>query len=134
MPLYDVQCNSCGFTEEVIAPINQDDFVCSRCGKHAHKIITLSETHSFDDNAPWIRSVLDVVEKGSGKQHCEEFLRNPTRQNYKAWMKGEGIHPMEKHHGSFRSNRETPKTDIKPVVKVLAEKRAQRNRIYFSGS
>jgi len=49
-------------------------------------------------------------------------------------MKGEKLHPMEKHHGSFRTEQETPKSDMRPIVKGLLEKRAQRNRIYISGS
>ena len=123
MPLYDVQCNSCSFTEEVIASINQEDFVCSQCGKQARKIITVSSTHSFENEAPWIRSVLEVVEKNSGKAHCERFLKEPTRANYKAWMKGEGIRPMEREHGAFPTDIPKPiEPDRSRIVKEITQK------------
>ena len=123
MPIYDISCNSCGFTEEVIAPNNQEDFVCSRCGKQARKIITVSSTHSFENEAVWIRSVREVVEKDSGKPHCERFLREPTRANYHAWMKGEGIRPMEREHGAFPTDiPRAAEPDLSRVNKEIAQK------------
>ena len=134
MPIYDVQCNSCRFTEEVYAPPNQEDFTCSRCGKDARKIITLGRNHAFEDNPVWIQSVLDVVEKDSGKPHCERFLKEPTRANYKTWMKGEGIRPMEREHGAFRTEIPEPvEPDMKPIIKDLIQKKKKRERIEVWG-
>jgi hypothetical protein len=48
-----------------------------------------------DDTQGWIKSVLEVVDKDSQAPHVQNFVKDPTRRNYKAWMKGEGIRPLE---------------------------------------
>ena len=32
MPLYDFQCNNCGFIEEALLPMAQDSRLCPKCG------------------------------------------------------------------------------------------------------
>lgn len=92
MPLYDFEC-PCGRVFEAIANVDEDTRPCE-CGKQAKRIISASGHFCGNEDADWIRSVRLVVDKRGGA-HCQEFLQNPTRSNYKAWMKGEGLRPLE---------------------------------------
>lgn len=93
MPIFDFQC-SCGHIEERVEPFTVLSIKCPECGGKAEKILSVSSVFTANQDAKWIRSVRDVVQKDSGKRHCEEFLKDPTRQNYKVWMKKEGIRPL----------------------------------------
>ena len=89
----DYECQECGMvTEKIIAGEIPDKIVCE-CGGSAEKIISMSLTHPVD--AGWLKTVAEVVDKNPAKPHCQEFLRHPTRANYRAWMKGEGLRPLE---------------------------------------
>lgn len=94
MILYDYEC-PCGNTFEALAQIEEKEMPCPKCGKQARRIISSSGHYCANQDAPWIRSVVDVVDKDSTAPHVVEFRNNPTRENWKKWMKGEGIRPME---------------------------------------
>ncbi len=94
MPLYDYECK-CGTVTEAIAGVNEDTLPCRQCGKGAARIISASGQFTGNEDAPWIRSVLDVVDKKNPAQHVQEFVKNPTRSNYHRWMKGEKIVPVD---------------------------------------
>lgn len=89
MILCDFECDRCGVITEHYVKSDCTLRGCPECGGPARKIISLSQTGSYD--APWLREVLEVVDKSGKKPHCNEFLKHPTRANYKAWMKGEGL-------------------------------------------
>jgi len=95
MPLYEYHCPDCGNVEERIGKLDERNIDCSHCGGTAERKISVSGVNCANDDAPWIRSVLEVVDKDSTAPHVVEFRKNPTRTNYKAWMKGEGIRPAE---------------------------------------
>jgi len=46
------------------------------------------------ESPDWIKSIREVVNKEGGS-HCQQFLKDPTRDNYKAWMTKEGIRHLE---------------------------------------
>ena len=95
MPVYDYECDSCKTITESIEHYNTEIIVCERCNHcFARRIISASGPNCANQDAEWIRSVLEVVDKEGGK-HCQRFLKNPTRKNYNAYMKGEGIRPLE---------------------------------------
>ena len=93
-PMFDYSCQ-CGNIEEKMESSDVDIIKCSKCGANAKKIISVSGVHTANQDSVWVRSVREVVEKNSGKPHCEEFLKNPTRENYNRWMKGEGLRHLE---------------------------------------
>jgi len=95
MPVYDYQCEDpdCGCEFEVIIGI--DELVdCPICGFNAKRLITASGVPLFNQDAEWIRSVTEVVDKESHNPAAIEFLRRPTRDNMHNWMRSEGI----RHH------------------------------------
>ncbi len=95
MPIiFDVECPECGKIFEVIQSPNVPEARCE-CGGIAKRIFTVAGPNLANQDSGWIRSVLEVVDKESKAPHVQRFLKNPTRKNYKAWMKGEGLRPLE---------------------------------------
>ena len=99
MPVFDFECPKCGTITERIQPYNRKTIKCPGCGASAGKIITTSKVNTANEDAEWIRSVREVVEKNSGKPHAEEFLKNPTRTNLKNWMDKEKLRHLEPGEG-----------------------------------
>lgn len=100
-----------------------DEIPVCKCGSAMKKVFVSSGGHRLPDMASWIPSVLDVVDKDSTKPHVVEFRKNPTRENYKKWMKGEGIRPLEP---GTKYKREV---DLSKVRKEVVENIRKRNRI-----
>jgi putative FmdB family regulatory protein len=95
MPVYDFECTKCGEVKEVILfDVNINEQECPICSGTAKKIISAGGTNCFNEDADWIRSITEVVDKDGGR-HCQEFLKRPTRANYKKWMKKEGVRHRE---------------------------------------
>jgi len=97
MPVYDFECSECGFVTEKIMTIKESDelgFDCKECGGDMNKIISASGQYCGNDDASWLKSVTDVVDPSTGHA-AAQFYGNPTRSNYKSWMKESGIRPME---------------------------------------
>lgn len=94
MPIFDFQC-SCGNIEERIEHYDVDTIKCSQCSGESKKIISVSGVFTANEDTPWLKTVLEVVSKDDNSPHVVNFRKNPTRSNYKAWMKGEGIRPLE---------------------------------------
>lgn len=67
---------------------------CEKCGAVMAKVF-VSAGSRLPDDAAWIKTVLEVVAKDSTKPATREFLRNPTRENMRRWMKAEGIRHIE---------------------------------------
>jgi putative FmdB family regulatory protein len=97
MPLYDFECRECGRIFEAMAAIDARDGLCA-CGAAARRLVSVGSAYRAD--ADWLESVTAVVEKGSDKAHVRAFLADPSRANYRRWMRGEGLRPMEA--GEFR--------------------------------
>lgn len=95
--LYQYQCQQCNKISEHL--FNMDDCPvtaqCPFCQKTARKIISIPGSNLASESPDWVKSIREIVEKGSDKLHCNEFLKNPTRDNYKKWMKGEGVRHIE---------------------------------------
>lgn len=75
-----------------------------------------------NEDAPWIRSVLEVVDKDSTKPHVVAFRENPTRTNYNLWMKGEGLRPLE--NGEKRRKEDNTEKAVEYLLKKRYERRA----------
>jgi len=130
MPLYDYECPSCGIIPDVFAGINDDTTTCPHCGAESRRIVSISGQYCGNQDATWLKSVLDVVDKSSRKPHVRAFVDNPTRENYKRWMKGEGIVPADhKVHGGPPVYQKPPDPDMTSVNKEVWEKHRARKRI-----
>lgn len=126
MPIYDYQCTvgGCGHTFEAIAGIEERTLPCPECGQEARRILKAGGVNVANEDAPWLRSVLEVVDKESNAPHVVEFLKNPTRSNYKAWMKGEGIRHLEPGEKSVKEG-----LDPRRHAEKIMQLRQQRERI-----
>lgn len=124
MPVYDLECTKCKKISEMILSIEEHEKpqYCS-CGSKLKPIITAGSINCANEDAEWIRSVTEVVNKDGGP-HCQRFLKNPTRANYKKWMKGEGI----RHRENGEDWRPPPVNEKKLLEEVL-EKDARRRAI-----
>jgi hypothetical protein len=101
MIIADFECQACGNISEEICNSGKKRGACPECGKPSKRIISFGKVYTGNQDAPWLKSVLEVVDKESPKRHVQNFVKNPTRDNYKAWMKGEGIRPADHtEHGA----------------------------------
>jgi putative FmdB family regulatory protein len=126
MPIYDYECDNCGDRFEIITSnLDLQHTTCRYCGQQATKIITPGGCYTANEDADWIKSVTAVVDKDSTAPHCREFLKNPTRSNYKAWMQGEGIRPMER--GEVASK--PPPVDMDRHTRAVMERYKQRTAL-----
>ncbi|MDQ7833688.1 MAG: hypothetical protein RDU30_18325 [Desulfovibrionaceae bacterium] len=55
----------------------------------------MSVGQGYRDDADWIASVTRVVDKDNPAPHVRAFLAHPCRAAYRAWMRGEGLRPLE---------------------------------------
>lgn len=92
--LFDYECPSCQVIEEHMVAVHDEAVICEKCGAVMTKVF-VSAGSRLPDDAAWIKTVLEVVAKDSTKPHTREFLKNPTRENMRRWMKAEGIRHLE---------------------------------------
>ena len=129
----DFECRSGHVTEHLVHQ-KQKKVDCSVCGKKAVRIISVAGQFCANQDAPWIKSVLEVVDKANPAAHVQEFVRNPTRANYKTWMKGEGIRPLDhSEHGGPPSARKPDAPDMSGVVHDLLKRHRERSRVEVRG-
>lgn len=133
MPLYDYECQKCGYVGEFFMNVEDEDLIpCpQKCSGLMKRIFGLGRSSMLVENAAWLNSVLEVVAKDSDKPHVREFLANPTRSNYRNWMKKEGIRPFEpgeeKDNRAFRKKleEEFPHRQADKIMRL----RQERNRL-----
>jgi hypothetical protein len=66
------------------------------------------------ENPSWMYKTLEVVNKDGGR-HCQEFLKNPNRDNYKGWLNGEGLRPLEE--GESMKRKKVDNSGLRAKVK-----------------
>lgn len=130
MPIYDFECGKCGAIHERYSKIEEEVVACEGCGADSHRIISSSGHYCANEDAPWLRTVLDVVDKDPSKPHCVEFRKNPTRSNWRRWMAGEGIKPAgDTHHGGPPTAQRPESPDMSRINKEVWEKHRKRNQL-----
>lgn len=95
MPTYELKCDNCHLLADItckIADRPQSGVDCPDCSGTLRRQV--EKTSVRGEEAAWLRSTAEVADPDGG-QHCQEFIQDPTRSNYRAWMKGEGLRPME---------------------------------------
>lgn len=92
----DFECVKCHNITEEMCHRKKKKSTCPECGKQSKRIISVgNRSKEFNESPTWMKSVLEVVDRENPAKHVQEFVKNPTRRNYKAWMKGEGIRPVD---------------------------------------
>lgn len=133
MPIYDVQCESCQHVFEVICRHDESP-ECEKCGSQTKRLITVSGHYVADENASWLPSVLDVVDKSNPAAHVQEFVKNPNRENYRRWMKGEGIKPADHtEHGGPPTYKPPSPIRRQEIVDFCYKRHRERQRIEIRG-
>ena len=126
MPLYVHECNKCGKRRETIMSIREHDgeeYDSCDCGGIWKSIITASGTFTANEDADWIRSVRDVVDKDDMGRASQEFLKEPTRANLKRWMKDKGVRHLEPGEGASRPQPFDEERHLDKVMEYRREKR-----------
>lgn len=100
MPLYDYECRVCEYRWEVIEPstAGKFDMPCPKCGEWARRIISAGRCYLGNQDAPWVKTVQEVVAKGEDADtHDKRFLNShQTRKDLETWMKAKGYRHLEK--------------------------------------
>jgi len=116
----DFSCSACGSIEEHIVERGVETLPC-QCGNEAHRIITFGRT-VFREEAPWIRTVLEVVAKDTSLPETQRFLAEPTRSNYHRWMKENHLRPLDDGEKVDRFELDVPK-HAEEIMKMRYERR-----------
>ena len=125
MPIYDYECHLCSYTWEVIEGTKERVRCCPSCGDRATRIISASGQYCANEDADWIKSVVEVVDKGDSATAMDRrFAKNPTRANYKRWMKSRGLRPYEPGERT-----KPPPPDDSAIRRKVLERHMARNRI-----
>lgn len=125
MPIYEYTCEACNANTEVICSVDEyrECVDCSQCGKKAVRTFTPSGHYCSNQDADWLKKVLEVVDKEDRTPSTQAFLQHPTRSNYRQWMKDKGIRPLEDGERF-----EKPKPYV-PSTKLLLDRLMERKRI-----
>ena len=129
MPLYDYECDRCGHIWEVIEGYEpENNRHCPICQKlEVHRIISQTGQYCGNQDAPWLKSANEVVDKDSRDPVDIEFRKNPTRRNRERWMKHHGL--IEYEPGMrFKPEERDPGNDPK-ITRYLMENLAKRRKI-----
>ena len=129
MILYEYQCEKCGCVLDVYATMNcrPKDIDCHDCDGRAVQVIGASMVNMAAEDAAWLKTVTEVVDKDQSKPHCVEFVKNPTRSNYKNWMKKEGLRHLEP--GEKTKPRQMSNADMQRLQSHVFNKFQNRNAI-----
>lgn len=131
MIIADFECLACGHIEEELCDRDKHAGECVKCGCVTKKIITQGRSNlQSEENALWLRSVLEVVDHSDRSASTQAFIHNPTRSNYKAWMKDKGIRPVDyTEHGGPPVYRKPESMSTTEIARVLYERHRQRKSL-----
>ena len=116
MPMYAWACKVCGLQFDSFWKMadKPKEEICPDCQGTATQQVTHCAV--LGEEAAWLESVKTVVDKDGG-EHCQRFLEDPSRANYKRWMAGEKIRPLEPGEPVGRH----PKPSKSQRIKELAD-------------
>ena len=125
MPIYQMSCPECDHEFEVIAGYNEETLPCEKCGKDAHRIISFNKVNTINEDANWLKSCLEVVDRESINPVDVAFRKDPSRKNYKAWMKENNLRPMEPGEEKIQKNT----IDMTRVRREVLDKSMKRHKM-----
>jgi putative FmdB family regulatory protein len=127
MPVYDFECTNCGRVSEKILSIAQLEmggFECGECQSPMKQILLPGGTNCANEDADWIRSTLEVVDKEGGIA-ARRFVQDPTRENRKKWMKETGVRQFEPGEKPQKPD----SVDVDKMTDHVMRKRQERNTL-----
>jgi hypothetical protein len=128
MPIHDFSCFICGNTEERFVWPEFDWVPCSTCQGEMKKLFSFGQSQPIQENANWLPSVLEVVDKESRDPVDKVFLKDPTRTNYLRWMKHHGLRPLDNERGGPPTAKKQVH-DLKSITDYCYEQKRKRERI-----
>jgi hypothetical protein len=115
-----MKCEKCGNIYERICRIDQYKTPCPDCAGEAHRIISASGCFTANEDADWIRSVREVVDKDDDSPATQQFLKEPTRANLRLWMEHTGVRHLEPGEGPTKP---PPFDEARHLEKVMEYRR-----------
>ncbi len=82
-----------------------------------------------NESPEWLKSVVDVADHSSTATHVVEFIKNPTRDTYKKWMKGEGIRPLDHTEGGGPPTYKRREIDTRKLKEEVTRRHFERKKI-----
>ncbi len=128
MPLYEFHCSICGFSADYITSMGTELVCCPNCQGEASKQFSFGSSYAVREDGEWFPSVLEVIDKESRDPIDREFLKNPNRKNYRAWMQHHGLRHVENERGGPPTFKK-PESDIKEITDYCFEQKRKRERI-----
>lgn len=134
MPIYEFACPICGFTTEMFTTMGVEFAGCPNCQGEARKQFSFGQSAPYQEESPWIRTVTEVVSKDGEHAVDREFLKNPTRKNYQAWMKYHKLIPVENEHGGPPTRKVPDRSgERKRIADFCFQRHQERQRIEVRG-
>jgi len=133
MPIYDFSCSHCHKVTESVENIDTAAIKCPECGAISWKQFSPMGTVRFPEDTAWLRTVLEVVSKDSKAPHVVEFLKDPTRTNYKAWMKSEGLRPRDPAEKPHKRTEREAREHHQRCTDYAMRKHMERKRLEVRG-
>ena len=127
MPIYDFECTRCREVVERILPMRKSKMLWScDCGGVFRRIITMTGEHTGNQDAPWVRTVADIIESDSKDPRDQKFLKSGmTRHDLKTWQKERNLRHMVPGERPLRP----PAPDMAKINDRLTKNLIKRNRI-----
>jgi len=105
---------------------------CSNCQGEMNKLFSFGQSQPLTEESPWIRTVLEVVDKESHDPVDKQFIKDPTRTNYHLWMRHHGLRPLENERGAPPTAKK-PQIDLKSVTDYCYQQKRRRDAIEVRG-
>ena len=130
----DFECPSHHITEHLIH-WKQKKTVCPKCGKKAKRIISVSGQFAGNQDAPHIRSAVDVlIDKDNKAPDAVNLRQHPTRENLNRYLKDHGLSRMDyTEHGGPPVFHKPADPDMRAVREEVARKHFERQRVEVRG-
>ncbi len=126
MPIFSYRCSSCNYDFDSFCTSHTERspiLPCPRCGEEAKYIISVGKVDVSSECPQWLKGSAEMADPEGGP-HCTEFIRDPTRQNYKNWLEKSGLRHMEPGERPQK-----PKVDTSNLRKEMKESHRKRMRI-----
>lgn len=125
MPVYQYRCESCGYVFDDISTyaLRKAEQPCPVCQGTARYVFSVGNVDLESERPGWLKSVTEVVDPDGGHVH-REFIKNPTRENYRSWLNVTGL-----RHKEEGEPRKPPKPDTTRLRRLMVESHIKRHRI-----
>jgi len=125
MPVYQYRCDACAHVFDDISTyaLRKAELPCPVCGQTARYTFAVGNVDLESERPNWLRSTVEVVDPDGGPAH-REFIANPTRENYRVWLKASGLRPKEAGEPTRPEPRDTSR-----LRQQMVENHIRRHRI-----